>query len=275
MNTSLITLEKVSFGYRQNKLALNNVDMTIPAGARIALVGPNGAGKSTLFLQCNSILQPQQGRLLYRGEPYCYDKACMNALRQKVGLVFQDPDMQLFAGSVWDDVIFGPMNLGLTKAEAESRSRAALEAVDLTDFRHEPSHFLSFGQKKKVAIAGVLAMQPDILFMDEPTAGLDYCGVASLNCIMANLHHTGTTLVVATHDVDWAWSWADLVYVLADGCIVAGGSPEDIFNRADHASYGYGRPIVAEIYAALTGKGIISPAGQAPRDPDQLVELLP
>jgi cobalt/nickel transport system ATP-binding protein len=115
-------------------------------------------------------------------------------------------------------------------------------------------------------------MQPEVLFMDEPTAGLDYSGITSLNAIMASLHTAGTTLVVATHDVDWAWSWADLVYVLAAGRVVAGGDPEEILNRQDHAAYGYARPIVGEAYAAMIRAGYTPLSEGSPRTVEQLIK---
>lgn len=269
MTTPLIEVRNVKFGYRYDKLALNDISLSVPAGARVAFVGPNGAGKSTLFLHFNAILRPVSGQLLYQGQRFQYSRTAITALRQKVGLVFQDPDTQLFASSVLDDVLFGPMNLGMSVKQAEKRAWEALEAVQMADYAGEPVHFLSHGQKKRVAIAGVLAMKPHMLVMDEPTAGLDYPGIINLSEIMDRLYTAGQTLVVATHDIDWAWRWADLVYVLAQGQIVAGGKPEDILNTDRHASLGFARPVVGEIYSSLSNK-----SGPVPRTADELVSLL-
>ncbi len=269
----LIAADNLTFRYRPGNLALDSATLAIPAGARVALVGPNGAGKSTLFLHINAILRPLAGQLSYMGQPYRYDRDFLAYLRQKVGLVFQDPDTQLFAGNVLDDVIFGPMNMGLAASEAVRRAEAALEAVGMLDHKAAPVHFLSQGQKKRVAIAGVLAMDPDALVMDEPTAGLDYPGLTSLRETLAMLHAAGKTLLVATHDIDWAWNWADLVYVLANGRTIAAGSPADILARADHADLGFARPVLAEIAAAL-GERSILPAGAAPRTCAELTALL-
>lgn len=271
--TPLIAADNVTFRYRPGNLALDGATLAIPAGSRVALVGPNGAGKSTLFLHINAILRPLAGQLSYMGQPYRYSRGFLAVLRQKVGLVFQDPDTQLFAGNVLDDVIFGPMNMGLTAGEAARRAEAALEAVGMLDHKAAPVHFLSQGQKKRVAIAGVLAMDPDALVMDEPTAGLDYPGLTSLKDTLAMLHSAGKTLLVATHDIDWAWNWADMVYVLAAGRTIAGGSPADILARPDHAALGFARPVLAELAADL-GERSILPAGAAPRTVAELTALL-
>jgi cobalt/nickel transport system ATP-binding protein len=273
MTAPLIAADNITFRYRPGNLALDGASLAIPAGSRVALVGPNGAGKSTLFLHINAILRPLAGELRYQGRPYRYGGDFLSALRQKVGLVFQDPDTQLFAGNVLDDVVFGPMNLGLAAGEAVRRAEAALDAVGMLEHRGSPVHFLSQGQKKRVAIAGVLAMEPDALVMDEPTAALDYPGLTSLKDTLAMLHAAGKTLVVATHDVDWAWTWADIVYVLAGGKTVAAGPPAEILARPDHAALGFARPVLAELSAALGKEGAF-PGDAAPRTCAELLALL-
>jgi len=272
----LIDIKDVSFRYRYDKLALDGASLSVPAGSRVALVGPNGAGKSTLFLHINAILRPQAGALFYQGQPYRYSRDFVSALRQKVGLVFQDPDTQLFASNVFEDVLFGPMNMGLSSRDAGQRAEAALTAVGMLEHSREPVHFLSQGQKKRVAIAGVLAMEPEVLVMDEPTAALDYPGLISLHEILDMLHKQGKTLVVATHDIDWAWSWADLVYVLAQGQVIAGGPPREILSRDDHAALGFARPIIGEIYACMNQQGLLPPDAnrQMPRSVEELTALL-
>ena len=272
--TPLIEIRNLCFSYQFGKKALTDVQMTIPRGARVAFVGSNGAGKSTLFLHLNAILRPQAGNLFYDGQIYEYSRSFVTMLRQKVGLVFQDPDVQLFAGNVFDDVLFGPMNLGLTPDVARSQAEKALIAVQMLEYGDKPAHFLSHGQKKRVAIAGVLAMEPEILVMDEPTAGLDYPGILNLNAIMAILHAQEKTLVVATHDINWAWGWADLVYVLAEGHVVAAGAPSDILNRSDHTKLGYDRPILGEICAQLEKNHLILPGQQRVRSAAELVNLI-
>jgi len=273
MTTPLILADNLTFSYRPGSPALCGASLAIPAGSRVALVGPNGAGKSTLFLHINAILRPDAGRLSYQGRPYSYDRSFLAGLRQKIGLVLQDPDSQLFAGNVLDDVLFGPMNMGLAAGEAVKRAENALEAVGMLGYKTAPVHFLSAGQKKRVAIAGVLAMDPVALVMDEPTAGLDHPGLASLHAILAMLHAAGKTLVVATHDIDWAWAWADLVYVLAAGKTIASGPPAEILARPDHAALGFARPVLADLAAALAARGLLPP-GAAPRTCAERMALL-
>lgn len=241
-NPSILSATTVSFAYRTGRAVLDNISLRIEAGSRVAFIGPNGAGKSTLFLHFNAILQPTDGTLYFRGNPFDYSRQSVNHLRQKVGLVFQDQDMQLFAATVLDDVLFGPMNMGLTLREAEKAARNALETVEMSEFANEPVHFLSPGQKKRVALAGVLAMEPEVLILDEPTAGLDYAGSLNLCAILGELNKAGTTLLVATHDTDWALGWADQVVALNEGRIAASGAAQEVLLRDDHAQLGFARP---------------------------------
>lgn len=240
--TSIIEARDVCFHYQAGMPVLKKLNLIVPAGARVALVGPNGAGKSTLFLHLNAILQPTAGTLLFQGEPYDYSRASVSILRQKIGLIFQDQDMQLFAPTVLDDVLFGPMNMGYSLAAAEQAARQAVETVEMAEYLNYPVHFLSPGQKKRVALAGVLAMQPDVLVMDEPTAGLDYAGNVNLLGIMDRLHRLGKTLIVSTHDVDWVMEWADMVVAMRDGQVEACGTPQEVLLRDDHAELGFARP---------------------------------
>ena len=243
MNASpILEARAVSFFYQSGKPVLRDLNLSIPAGARVAIVGPNGVGKSTLFLHFNAILQPTGGALFFQGVEYDYSRKAVNRLRQKIGLVFQDQDMQLFAPTVLDDVLFGPMNMGCQLAEAEAAARDALETVDMSEYLEAPLHFLSPGQKKRVALAGVLAMHPEVLILDEPTAGLDYAGSSNLNGIMKGLHKSGKTLIVSTHDTEWVMDWADMVLAMLDGRVVAAGRPEEVLLREDHAALGFARP---------------------------------
>ncbi|HWR30452.1 MAG TPA: energy-coupling factor ABC transporter ATP-binding protein [Negativicutes bacterium] len=238
----ILEAKNVCFNYQTGKPVLKELNISIPAGARVAIVGPNGAGKSTLFLHFNAILQPTSGALFYQGVAYDYSRKSVSRLRQKIGMVFQDQDMQLFAPTVLDDVLFGPMNMGLSLAEAERAARAAVETVEMSEYLEEPVHFLSPGQKKRVALAGVLAMEPEVLVMDEPTAGLDYAGSLNLCGVMNRLHKSGKTLVVSTHDMDWVMEWADLVVAMYDGQVSACGTPSEVLLRDDHAELGFARP---------------------------------
>ena len=216
MTTPLLAVSDLSFGYDPGHPVLRGVDLTVPEGQRLAVVGPNGGGKTTLFRLIVGALTPTGGRILLDGHPVRRDRRGLLALRQQVQLVLQDPDDQLFAASVWQDVSFGPTNLGLPTAEVHDRVTGALAALGITGLADRPTHLLSFGQRKRTAIAGAVAMRPELLILDEPTAGLDPTGVEALLDTLAALHAAGTTLVLSTHDVDLAYRWGTHVAIVAD-----------------------------------------------------------
>lgn len=207
------------FGYEPGRPVLAGADLALYAGRRLAVLGPNGGGKTTLFRLLAGALAPAAGEVLLDGVPVRRDRRGLTALRTQVQLVLQDPDDQLFAASVHQDVSFGPVNLGLPAAEVAARVQAALDALCIADLADRPTHLLSFGQKKRTAIAGAVAMRPRLLVLDEPTAGLDPAGVEELLATLAELHAAGTTLVLSTHDVDLAQRWADEVAVVTGGVV--------------------------------------------------------
>lgn len=210
--------------------ALRDLDLAVPRGQRLAILGPNGAGKTTLLLHLNGTLRPHRGQILLDGHGVGYDRAALNSWRRRVGLVLQEPDDQLFAATVFEDVSFGPLNLGLSEAETRLRVEEALEALRITALAERPTHMLSFGQKKRVAIAGAVAMRPEVLLLDEPSAGLDTMGTAHLLVALDKLRQAGTTLVFTTHDVDLAWSWADQVALFHQGGVACQGSAETLLS---------------------------------------------
>lgn len=246
MEKSILEVQEISFSYRKDKTVLEKCSFQLKRGTKNVLLGSNGAGKSTLFFLLNGVYQPKSGTISLDQDLYTYDRSGIRDIRKKVGLVFQDPDVQLFASTVLDDVIFGPMNLGMTLKEAEEKAREALKAVGLEGREDEPPHMLSHGQKKRVAIAGVLAMNPEVILMDEPTAGLDYEGTKALNLLIDDLAAQGKTLFIATHEVDWALGWADQAFVLHDGKIADSGEPRRILNLKNHEELGFGRPIICQ-----------------------------
>lgn len=206
----------VHVDYPGAKGVLRNVDVWLDPGARLALLGANGSGKSTLLRCLSGALRPVAGEVVADGLPLEYSRHGLTAHRQHVQLVLQDPDDQLFTSDVFQDVSFGPVNLGLDDAEVTRRVREALAALEITDLVDKPVHHLSFGQRKRVALAGALSMRPSVLLLDEPTAGLDPQGVRALLGSLASLERFGTTVAMSTHDVELAWRWADTVGVLVD-----------------------------------------------------------
>ncbi|HSH79693.1 MAG TPA: ATP-binding cassette domain-containing protein [Herpetosiphonaceae bacterium] len=257
----LFELADVHFGYGDGTEALRAVSLTVKAGNRVALVGGNGAGKSTLLLLLNGMLRPRQGVVRFRGEALCYGRRALLELRREVGLLFQNPETQLLSGSVAQDIAFGPLNLGLGEAEVRQRVAAAAEAADVGDLLDRPTHALSGGQKMRVALAGVLAMEPAVLVADEPTAGLDPRSRDRLLAIFGRLHAQGTTLIIATHDLDFAYGWADTVVLLGNGQVVACGPPRTVFADAPQlACYGLNPPLLMEVAALLHRRGLLTVA---------------
>lgn len=226
---ALIEVDELHYRYADGTIALSSVSFRIEPGERVALLGPNGAGKSTLLFHLNGIFLPQRGRVSILGVEVT--PKTERWVRQKVGLVFQDPDDQVFSSTVWDDVCFGPFNMGLDREEVFARAREALATVGLTGLEHKSPQRLSYGQKKRAAIAGVLAMSPAILVFDEPTASLDPKGRAMMLETLWKLHEEGKSVIVATHDVDLASEWADRVLIMREGSVCADGGGELLWDR--------------------------------------------
>lgn len=218
-----LSFEHVSYTYPSGSVALSGIDLAVGAGERVALLGENGAGKSTLMLHSNGILTPDTGTVSVEG--VTITKATVRAARSKVGLVFQDPDDQLFMASVAADIDFGPRNLGLPEDEILARRAAALDAVALGGLESKPGADLSWGQRKRAALATVLSMRPSIMVLDEPTSNLDPRARRSMKELLAGLD---TTLLIATHDMDLAWELCERVVVMQAGRIVADGPHDEI-----------------------------------------------
>jgi len=230
MANYIIQTENLCFTYPDGTVALREISIEIKKGEKVAIVGSNGAGKSTLFLHFNGISKPTSGLIKINGQVMSYKKDDLMEIRQKVGLVFQNPDDQLFAPTVIEDVAFGPMNLGLSDDEVDKRVEEALEMVGMSGLEKKAPHHLSGGQKKRVAIAGILAMRPDIMVLDEPTTGLDPKGVEQIMDILHMLNNEDMSIIIASHDVEMVTQFADRIFVLHDGEIIGQGSPEEIFN---------------------------------------------
>lgn len=228
MSTPVIELRGLRHTYPDGHLALAGVDLHIHPGERVALLGPNGAGKTTLVLHLNGILVPTSGSVAVSGLPVVREH--LLDVRRRVGIVFQDPDDQLFMTTVAQDVAFGPRNLGLSPAEVDQRVADALDAVGMGDVADRAPHHLSFGQKRRVAVATVLAMRPEILVLDEPSSNLDPASRRELAEIVDGLD---ITVLMVTHDLPYALQLCERSVVLSDGRVVADSATADVL--ADEA----------------------------------------
>jgi len=225
--TPALEVEGLAYAYPDGHTALRQVDLVVQPGERVALLGPNGAGKTTLILHLNGILQAAGGEVRVGGLPVA--KAHLKEIRRRVGVVFQDPDDQLFMPTVRDDVAFGPANLGLRGDELDRRVHAALAAVGMTEAADRPPHHLSFGQRRRVAVATVLAMDPQLLVLDEPTSNLDPAARRDLADILQSLP---VTAIVATHDLPYALELCPRAVILNEGVVVADGPTPEILADA-------------------------------------------
>jgi cobalt/nickel transport system ATP-binding protein len=221
--TAALEVRGLAFAYPDGHPALSGVDLTVEPGERVALLGPNGAGKTTLVLHLNGIHLPATGEVRVTGLPVA--KAALKEIRRRVGVVFQDPDDQLFMPTVRDDVAFGPANLGLRGTELDRRVQAALAAVGMEDVAGRPPHHLSFGQRRRVAVATVLAMEPDVLVLDEPSSNLDPAGRRELADVLRSLD---LTMLMVTHDLPYALELCPRAVVMDGGAIVADGPTAEL-----------------------------------------------
>ena len=219
MNMPSLEIKELAFAYPDGNQALYGVNLSIQKGERVALLGPNGAGKTTLVMHMNGIHPTSHGSIHVAGQLVdSKNKESIKQIRSKVGIVFQDPDDQLFMPTVGEDVAFGPYNMGLRDAELSKVVDEALELVGMSEFKDRPPHHLSFGQRRRVAVATVLAMKPEILILDEPSSNLDPASRRELADILRSLD---ITIVMVTHDLPYAFELCERSVILSGGIIVA------------------------------------------------------
>ncbi len=230
--TALLETKELSYSYASRKHAkpLDGVSVRIDAGVCTAVLGANGAGKSTLFYSLNGILKPKSGEVLFKGSPLEYTREALRELRSSVCVVVQNPDEQIFSSTVEEDVAFGPLNMDLPRDEVEEKIVDSLTKVGMLEYRNKPATHLSYGQRKRVALAGALAVDPEVLILDEPTAGLDPRMSAEMLEIVDLLTAAGTTVIMSTHDIDMAYAWAEDAHILSAGHCVYSGPPQGFFS---------------------------------------------
>ncbi len=270
----ILEAREVRYRYPRGPEAIRGISFHVRRGEKVALVGPNGAGKSTLLLMFNGMIRPDSGKLLFDNRAIGYDRDSLRELRRRVGFVFQNPDRQFIAPTVWQDVAFGPVNLGLSAGEVEKAVESALRNVGLSGLGDRAPHQLSSGEKKRVALAGVLAMDPDLLVLDEPTSNLDPAGSEDIMELLEELREAGKTIFISTHDVELAYPWADRVILLRAGEILQEDSPELAFGDPDLVRKArLSVPVLLDLHRELRKRGLALP-GRKPRTVLDLVQAV-
>lgn len=273
---ALLTADEICYTYDGDHTpALNHLSLEIKSGRKIACMGSNGSGKSTFFLCCNGIHRPDQGTLYYKGKPFDYSRKGLLDLRRKVGIVFQEPDHQIFCADVQQDISFGVLNLGHTEAETRQKVTQVMKELGITPFAHKPTHALSGGQKKQVAIAGILAMDPELIILDEPTASLDPLHTQIVRRLIDQMADTDTTVMLATHDVEYAYGWADEIILFHYGKILSQGTPEEIFTQKSLLqTANLKQPAVLSLFQKLTEEHILPSELPLPKTLETLAKYL-
>lgn len=233
----ILTSQQLTHIFPNGTIAISGIDLTIQAGEFVIIAGTNGSGKTVLIRHFNGLLLPTTGKVLLDGEPITKD---LTSVRKKIGLIFQNSDSQIVGQTVAEDVAFGPENLKLSRQEVDDRVREALAAVGLSAFANQRPHTLSGGQKRKLAVAGILAMRPQIIVFDEPFTGLDYPGVLQVLKQIVRLHEKGHTIILVTHELEKALAHADRLIIMDKGRVVRDDSPSRVINEVE--LYGIRRP---------------------------------
>ncbi|MGB9370905.1 MAG: ATP-binding cassette domain-containing protein [Halobacteriota archaeon] len=265
-----IEFRNVVFRYPNSALALDGLSLKIEEHTKVVLLGENGSGKTTLLLHLNGLHTPTSGEVTILGKPV--NAANIDWVRTKVGMIFQNPDDQLFAPTVYQDVAFGLRNLGMDETRVAERVDEVLDVLNITHLRDRRPDALSGGEKRRAALAGILVMDAEIISLDEPHSGLDPLGCLEFNDLLNELYSKGRTIVVATHDVEFAASWADECVIMKKGKIVGCGTPEDVFSDADIVGRSNLKlPSFVSVYNELQARNFVCKRGEVPFDVMDLV----
>ena len=272
----VIEAQDVSYTYDgNNERALDGLNLKIRRGTKVAFMGGNGSGKSTFFLCLNGIRRPDTGKICIDGKAIEYTRKGLLEVRGRVGIVFQEPDDQLFSASVYEEISFGILNLGADEETARREVESVIKELEITPFQDRPAHALSGGQKKQVAIADILVMHSGVMILDEPAAALDPKHTKKVQQIVDHLTEKGITVLMATHDIDYAYAWADEIILMHEGKVIRQGTPFDVCSdRAALKTASLEVPAVLRIHQRLKEKGLIPEDAVPPGSVDELVESL-
>lgn len=271
----IVEVKDCFYTYEDGSQALKGVNFTINEGEKIAFLGANGSGKSTMFLCLNGILKPQKGQILFNERPINYSKKDLLKLRSQVGIVFQEPDKQLFCSSVYQEISFGILNLGIDEETAKEIIENIIEELEITPFKNKPTHFLSGGQKKQVSIADVVVMSPKVIILDEPASALDPKHAEIVRNMIDNLSKKNMTVIVSTHDMNYALEWSDRVIIFQSGKVLAEGIPEKILTDEELIiKTNLLQPEVIKLFLRLCNEGILDKSLPVPKTMDKLANYI-
>lgn len=275
MQEIIVETKELTYVYADGTRALNGINLAIRRGERVAIMGANGSGKSTFFLTLNGVSKPTSGKVCIDGKEIDYSRKGLIDVRRKVGIVFQDPDNQLFSSSVRQEISFGLFNIGYTQEEAKEKVETVIRDLNIESFSEKPTHFLSGGQKKRVAVADILVMDPEVMILDEPASGLDPKHIKLLDDIIDGLTERGITVIIATHDAQRSLSWADRLVLFHEGRIIGEGKPVEVL-RDDKLlqTTNLEKPAVLKLFDNLTAAGILDKGLPPPINEDELEKYI-
>jgi cobalt ABC transporter, ATP-binding protein len=272
MNEVILKAENIHYSYTKEHEVLKGVSLNIHRGERLAVLGANGSGKSTFFLNINGVLRPESGAVYYRDK--LINKSSIKELRKNVGIVFQDADNQIIASTVRAEVSFGPMNLGLSKEEVTRRVLDSLNYMNISHLIDRPPHYLSGGEKKRVSIADIIAMDSEIIIFDEPTASLDPQNISIFEEVLDKMSAEQRTLVISTHDLEFAFRWADRIVVFCSGSIIADSDPISVLSDNEVLKKAnLKKPILLEVFETLVENSVFRESTKPARNMDDFRKM--
>ncbi len=272
MSEVILKIEDLHYSYIKGHEIIKGISLEIHSGEKLAVLGANGSGKSTFFLNINGVLKSDSGRIYYKNK--LIEKSNLKELQKNVGIVFQEADNQIIASTVRAEVSFGPMNLGLDRQEVAKRVIEALNYMSISDLIDRPPHYLSGGEKKKVSIADIIAMKSEVIIFDEPTASLDAQNIYIFEEVLKRMSSESKTLVISTHDLEFAFRWADRIIVFSEGSIIADSDPATVFNNREVLNRAsLKKPILLEVYEILLANSVIKEGGKPAKNIEEFKQL--